>query len=88
MKVFKLSVLDEMALDEQSQQDGASGDGFNRYISMRGFVIVATSEASARELATNAQDGGPWWLDAKQTACEEVNVAGLERVILANEPTG
>jgi hypothetical protein len=88
MKVFKLSVLDEMALDEQSQQDDAPGGGFNRYVSMRGFVIVAATEASARELATNAQDGGPWWLDVKQTACEEVNIAGPERVILANEPTG
>lgn len=45
--------------------------GWDEY---EGFVIVATSESNAREIASqHAPSEGRIWSDASKTSCDEVN---------------
>jgi hypothetical protein len=63
---------------------------FGIWTDMRGCVVVADDEKSARLLAvkeTKYKDAEKWWLDPSLTKCELVDDNG-ERVLLANWPTG
>jgi hypothetical protein len=84
MNVYVLKVSDEMLTPP-----GADRVDFGEWVDMRGFVVVAQSEAEARAVAAAHTDGsGPWWLDDKLTSCEQIDLSTPARVVMANEPTG
>ncbi len=61
--------------------------GWDEYL---GFVIRATSEESARYMASQsaADEGRAVWLDPEKTRCEVVPELGEEGIVLASFQAG
>ena len=55
-----------------------------------GYVVVAPSEALARQLAHDVpiidRTGGAWWLREDQTSCRRVDPEGDMGIVMAQEP--
>ena len=91
MPVFVLRIKDEIKLENEGIYP--PGKSFNPYTCFHGFVIVASSEEDARQIAGGYGDGshnrsGDWWLDPEITTCQTVNGDGMPCVALADSPTG
>ena len=85
LRIFRLSITDDTALEARAAADVGPTYGFNCSIDIKGYVVIAHSKQGARNLA-NSVGGSPWWFNADQTLCEEVLLDGPERLVLANEP--
>jgi hypothetical protein len=84
MKIFHLS------FNEDFEDTDANGKYYvSPFSDKQGFVVIAESEARAREQAMGVcYTDSPWWLDPTVTVCIELKAEGPERVILADTPTG
>ena len=47
-----------------------------RRSNVKGFIVRAESKATARKVASMADDDERSWLDDKQTSCEQLAVGG------------
>lgn len=65
-------------------------EDFGQWNDDLGHVIVAASEAEARELAAIRVPATPqpWWRDPKLTSCCQIEDRPPSRVVLSNVPTG
>lgn len=64
--------------------------GWLRYDMVVGFLIRATSERKARELAADScEDKGPWgWMDEKLTSCTQIEEMGPVAVLMKSMVNG
>lgn len=87
MSVWVLQERDEADEDAWAE---ANNVPYSPYVDPHGFVVVASSENEARQVARDADDGaaGVRWLDATMTSCEIIEDDGKTRVVMGNWPTG
>jgi hypothetical protein len=78
-----------------AQSDGGldwetAPQGFSPYTDYNGHVVIAATEAQARQIAAGAGGSSPdaWWLDPGMTTCVEVPMVGPARILMSDTPTG
>lgn len=84
-KVFLLRISEALL-----RPKGADQAGYSEWTMPHGFVVIASCETEARNLAAKSEtpEGGPWWSKPEQSSCEEVSLDGPPRIVMADEPTG
>lgn len=67
-----------------------SGTDFSGYTDVYALAVIAENESAARQMAyeeTNRLTDSTWWLNPKQTSCEEIPI-DVPKILMLAEGTG